>query len=42
MSTELFFGLLVFVGLALLRLGLPLLLLWLLGKSLRYLQTALP
>jgi hypothetical protein len=42
MSSELFFGLSIFVGLALLRLGLPLLLLWLLSKTLRYLQTALP
>lgn len=42
MSTELFFSILIFIGLGLLRLGIPLLVLWLLGKGLRYLQTALP
>lgn len=42
MSTELFFTTLVLIGLTLLRLGIPLLVLWLLGRTLRYLQTALP
>lgn len=42
MSTELFFSALVLMMLALLRLGIPLLILWLIGKGLRYLQTALP
>jgi hypothetical protein len=42
MSTELFFGVLVFIGLTLLRVGIPLLLVWLLGKALRYLQTIRP
>lgn len=42
MSTELFFSVLVFIGLGLLRLGIPLLILWLFGKGLRYLQATLP
>ncbi|GEM_PF-7013216 len=42
MSTELFLTTMVLMGLTILRLGAPLLLLWLLGKGLRYLQTTLP
>jgi hypothetical protein len=42
MSTELLFSVLVFVGFTVLRLGIPLLALWMLSKGLRYLQTALP
>ena len=42
MFTELFFTTLVIVGFTVLRLGVPLLLLWLLGKALRYAQAALP
>jgi hypothetical protein len=42
MSTELFLTTMVLIGLTILRLGMPLLLLWLLGKGLRHLQTALP
>lgn len=41
MSTELFFSAIILIGLAILRLGVPLLLLWLLGKGLHYLQTTL-
>ena len=42
MSTELFLSTIILISLAILRLGVPLLMLWLLGKGLRYLQTALP
>jgi hypothetical protein len=42
MSIELLITTWVLIGLAAVRLGLPLLLLWLLGKVLYYMQTALP
>lgn len=42
MSTELLLTTLVLMGLTALRLGIPLLLLWLLSKALRYMQAALP
>jgi hypothetical protein len=42
MSTELLLTTIALMGLTVLRLGVPLLLLWLLSKFLRYMQTALP
>jgi hypothetical protein len=42
MSTELLLTTLVLMVLTVLRLGIPLLLLWLLSKALRYIQVALP
>jgi hypothetical protein len=42
MSTELLLTTIALMGLTVLRLGVPLLLLWLLSKFLRYLQIALP
>ena len=42
MSTELLITTFVLIGLTLLRLGVPLLFLWLLSKTLRYAQSTLP
>lgn len=41
MSNELLITTLVLMGLTALRLGIPLLFLWLLSKGLRYMQTSL-
>jgi hypothetical protein len=42
MSTELLLTTFVLIGLTVLRLGVPLLTLWLLSKALRYAQAVLP
>lgn len=42
MATELFLTTFVLIGLTVLRFGVPLLTLWLLGKALRYAQAVLP
>jgi hypothetical protein len=42
MSIELLLTTVVLVSLAVLRLGVPLLMLWLLSKTLHYVQTVLP
>lgn len=42
MSMELFITTVAVISLAVLRFGLPLMLMWLLGKALRYAQVVLP
>jgi hypothetical protein len=42
MPTELLFTTLILIGLTTLRLGVPLLVLWLMSKALRYAQSVLP